>query len=202
MLANSETEQRILGAAKKEFETKGYNGVRMQKIADVAGISKASLHYYFRSKDNLFKKVFDNALSEYLPLLNTWEDDSLNWEQKVRKFINEFAAFNKKGNLLFIIREINRRPDLLTEIIRKSKSPNRFVEYFEKIEMSNSVSKKDIRIFYIILQSICCFPTLNAIVFKQSLRLSDEHYEELMEVYADGAANFFISALKNKINNV
>lgn len=202
MLETNETEQKILDAAKQEFETKGYNGVRMQKIADAAGISKASLHYYFRSKDNLFKKVFDQAMSEYLPLLNTWTDDSLNWEQKIRKFISDFTEFSEKGSLLFIIRELNRRPELLTEIIKNSKSPNRFVAYFEKITTTNTISTDEIRAFYIILQSICCFPTVNEIVLKKSLRLSDKQYKELMQGYASVAADFFINALKNKIKNV
>ena len=48
-----EPEKKILDAAKKVFETQGYSGARMQQIADEAGISKASLHYYFRSKENL-----------------------------------------------------------------------------------------------------------------------------------------------------
>ena len=37
--------------AKKIFERYGYTGARMQMIADEAAISKASLHYYFRSKE-------------------------------------------------------------------------------------------------------------------------------------------------------
>ena len=45
------TELKILEAAKQEFIEKGFDGARMQKIAERAGINKALLHYYFRSKD-------------------------------------------------------------------------------------------------------------------------------------------------------
>ena len=51
-------EQKIIEAAADIFETKGFEGARMQQIADKAGINKALLHYYFRSKDLLFEKVF------------------------------------------------------------------------------------------------------------------------------------------------
>jgi len=44
------TEEKILEAAKKVFVNKGMAGARMQDIADEAGINKALLHYYFRSK--------------------------------------------------------------------------------------------------------------------------------------------------------
>ena len=52
------TEQTILEAAKKIFIHKGMDGARMQEIADEAGINKALLHYYFRSKDKLFEAIF------------------------------------------------------------------------------------------------------------------------------------------------
>lgn len=94
MIVSTESELKILDAARMEFEQKGYNGARMQRIADVAGISKASLHYYFRSKDNLFKKIFDNAIEEYMPLVNTWTDDLLSWEEKVLRFTENFMIFN------------------------------------------------------------------------------------------------------------
>ena len=48
------TEEKILTAAKKVFLTRGMDGARMQDIADEAGINKALLHYYFRSKEKLF----------------------------------------------------------------------------------------------------------------------------------------------------
>lgn len=196
MKISSESERKILDAARKEFEQKGYNGTRMQKIADVAGISKASLHYYFRSKDNLFKKIFDEAIEEYLPLVNTWTDDSLSWEQKVLRFTSDFMKFNQKGNVLFIIREINRNPDLITERINQSKSPNRFVAYFEQEIKEKNILLTDVRVLYIILQSICCFPAMNSQMFKKTLRLSDKQYAGLMQGYAKAAADFFINAIK------
>jgi TetR/AcrR family transcriptional regulator len=51
------TEQKILAAAKQEFCERGLDGARMQAIADRAGVNKALLHYYFRSKDKLFEII-------------------------------------------------------------------------------------------------------------------------------------------------
>ncbi len=196
MIISTESERRILDAARQEFEKKGYSGTRMQRIAEVAGISKASLHYYFRSKDNLFQKIFDEAVDEYLPLVNTWTDDSLNWEEKILRFTDEFMRFNQKGNMLFIIREINRNPDLLTSRIKKSKFPNRFVTYFGQVMAEKNIRNSDVNVLYIILQSICCFPAMNNQLFQKALQLSDKQYSELMQGYAKAAANFFINAIK------
>ena len=58
MQKDRSTEERILDAAKKVFISKGMSGARMQDIANEAGINKALLHYYFRSKDKLFEVIF------------------------------------------------------------------------------------------------------------------------------------------------
>lgn len=61
------TEQKILEAARKIFLEKGLDGARMQDIADKAGINKAMLHYYFRSKDKLFEQIFLEVAGHFLP---------------------------------------------------------------------------------------------------------------------------------------
>ncbi len=58
---NKDTEGQILNAAENVFQKKGMDGARMQEIADEAGINKAMLHYYYRSKQLLFEAVFTNA---------------------------------------------------------------------------------------------------------------------------------------------
>ncbi|MCE3258374.1 MAG: TetR/AcrR family transcriptional regulator [Bacteroidetes bacterium] len=42
---NTTTEQKILEAAEEVFHEKGYDGARMQEIADKASINKGLLHY-------------------------------------------------------------------------------------------------------------------------------------------------------------
>ena len=86
----NDTEKKILDASKKIFEAAGYDGARMQQIADEAGMSKASLHYYFRSKENLFERIFHETMEEFMKVLSTWDDDTENWEMKLREFIMEF----------------------------------------------------------------------------------------------------------------
>src|ERR1700712_382156 len=101
----TEPEKKILDAAKKVFELQGYSGARMQQIADEAGISKASLHYYFRSKENLFEKICEDTMKEYLPIAATWDDSTDKWEQKIREFVPNFIHFIQTKPMLFIISE-------------------------------------------------------------------------------------------------
>jgi AcrR family transcriptional regulator len=60
--ATGETEKRILVAARKEFISKGLEGARMQAVATQAGVNKALLHYYYRSKERLYQKVLEDTL--------------------------------------------------------------------------------------------------------------------------------------------
>ncbi len=53
------TEQKILEAAENEFLTKGFSGAKTTEIAKSAGVTHAMLHYYFRTKENLFNMVFE-----------------------------------------------------------------------------------------------------------------------------------------------
>lgn len=59
-------EERILAAATREFAENGFYGARTQSIADAAGVNKAMLHYYFRSKENLYSQVIRTAFKNTL----------------------------------------------------------------------------------------------------------------------------------------
>lgn len=51
------TEQQILEAAIEEFAAKGFKGARTTDIASRAGVTHAMLHYYFRTKQQLFEHI-------------------------------------------------------------------------------------------------------------------------------------------------
>ena len=67
MKTHLNTEVRIKEAAKIVFIKKGMSGARMQEIADEAGINKAMLHYYYRSKEKLFQTTFKEILDDFFP---------------------------------------------------------------------------------------------------------------------------------------
>lgn len=61
------TEEKILEAAKKVFFRDGLQGSRMEAISKEAGVTKALLHYYFRSKEKLFEVIFQKVKDGMLP---------------------------------------------------------------------------------------------------------------------------------------
>jgi TetR/AcrR family transcriptional regulator len=113
------TQEKIFDAAAEIFEEKGLAGARMQNIADKAGINKALLHYYFRTKDHLFEAVFTKLagkiFSRFTPIL----DSSMTIEDKIRFFFREHIAFLQKNPRLpgFILNEINNNPELIRKLL-------------------------------------------------------------------------------------
>jgi len=54
-----QTRTRILDAATQEFSANGLAGARTERIAEAAGVNKALLYYYFRSKDDLYAAALE-----------------------------------------------------------------------------------------------------------------------------------------------
>jgi TetR/AcrR family transcriptional regulator len=61
-----QNESLILQAAEKVFAEAGFGGATMQLIADLAGLPKANLHYYFATKEDLYRKVVQNIFDIWL----------------------------------------------------------------------------------------------------------------------------------------
>lgn len=57
------TKEKILDAAIDLFAQKGFDAVPMQDIAQAVGIKKASLYYYFVSKDQILKEVLEYPIA-------------------------------------------------------------------------------------------------------------------------------------------
>ena len=56
----------ILLAAEKVFARAGFAGATMAAIAEASGLPKANLHYYFGSKDVLYRTVLARTLNDWL----------------------------------------------------------------------------------------------------------------------------------------
>lgn len=58
------TQKRILAAAKREFSRLGLGGARVDDIAEKANANKRMIYHYFGSKEDLFKKVLEEAYQD------------------------------------------------------------------------------------------------------------------------------------------
>jgi len=101
-------EERIVAAAASEFATKGYFGARTQAIADAAGVNKAMLHYYFRSKDNLHAKVIQTAFKDIWKQVGTAWLDSGSLEERLNRVVDVYMDnyTRNPGFIKILLREV------------------------------------------------------------------------------------------------
>lgn len=66
----------ILQAAEKVFAEAGFGGATMQLIADMAGLPKANLHYYFPTKEALYRQVVQNIFQIWLRAADVFDSAS------------------------------------------------------------------------------------------------------------------------------
>lgn len=114
------TEEKIFEAATDVFVDKGMDGARMQDIASHAGINKALLHYYYRTKDQLFNAVFEMLAGRVLKKFAPVFDENLSLEAKIRFFFKEHITFLQENPKLpgFILNEINRNPARIKKLLK------------------------------------------------------------------------------------
>jgi|SRR6056297_593177 len=198
------TEQKILNAAKDVFQKKGMTGARMQEIADHAGINKALLHYYYRTKEKLFEKVFENAFSLFIPKVKEMLIADKPLLEKIDFFVDNYIELLQKHPYIpgFIINELNRNPHILIDIIEKNTlvKQDHLVDDLEKqIEKdvkANKIRTIDARSLLINILALCVFPVVARPVLTGVLFDNDsEAYELFMDQRKDLVKEFIKNAL-------
>jgi TetR/AcrR family transcriptional regulator len=110
-----QNEQRIISAAEEEFARHGYKGATMNGIAQRAGLPKANIHYYFKSKLALYAAVLSGIIELWDGTLNELraEDDPA---QVLPAYIAAKIRFSRDYPLasrIFAIEILNGAPNLV-----------------------------------------------------------------------------------------
>ena len=199
---NKNTESHILNAAKNVFQRKGMDGSRMQEIADEAGINKAMLHYYYRSKQLLFEAVFNSAFLLLAPQLKKVLNDDSSIEEKIRNFTSNYISFVSKHPYLpnFVIQEINRNPEFILKMKNNLGFPN--IEKFKKqVEMeieSGILKPMNSEQLFINILSLSIFPFIASPLIKAFINCDDESFKQIIDDRKTEVADFIINSIKYK----
>lgn len=201
-MKDEKTEDHILDAAEKVFQRKGMDGARMQEIANEAGINKAMLHYYYRSKRFLFEAVFNKAFSIIAPEINKVINEDVPLFEKIRKFTHRYINFIQKHPYLpnFIIQELNRDSDFINVLQSKKGFPDfrNFQAQVEKEVRDGKIRAIKAEQLFIHLLSLNIFPFLASPLLKGFLKIDDKTYKDLMDERKEEVANIIIHYLQVK----
>lgn len=118
---NETTAQRVLQAAEEEFMEKGYAGAKTVEIARKAGVTHAMLHYYYRTKEQLFYTVFENKISILAQsMIDALRAPGQSFEERIRTGIGRHFDFLAANPSLprFVMNEAVSNPEHLLVVRR------------------------------------------------------------------------------------
>jgi TetR/AcrR family transcriptional regulator len=193
------TEEKILAAAKTVFHRKGFEGTRMQEIADEAEINKALLHYYFRSKEKLFQAVFEAAFSGLMENTKQIFFSKKPLKEKISAFLVDYINTISENSYIpwFILNGMYERPEQLKTILEKNKiNPLMLMEHLK--EQIHKEYNADINPFHIWLNilSMSVFPVVAKPFLMEVFKLNEEAYNQILKERKSVVPQFVNSALK------
>lgn len=202
---SKDTESKILDAAKEVFQQKGLTGARMQEIADKAGINKALLHYYYRSKDKLFEKVFDIAFSIFIPKVKEIMLSKKPIFEKIEFFVENYIELLHKHPYIpsFVISELNRNPQILVNVFEKNiqfKELDLFRKFNDQIqvEVQKGIIKPiDAQNLMTNVIGLCIFPIVARPIIQGIMFNNDKKaYDAFLMQRKKFVVDFIINAIK------
>jgi AcrR family transcriptional regulator len=193
------TEDKILDAARQVFHQKGFNGARMQEIADLAGINKALLHYYFRNKESLFKKIFNETFAQIASKITEIFLSEMTLMSKIEIFVNFYLNFISRHSYIvqFVINALLDKPDQLREIILKQNpSPELLLDQMKnqlKEEMGLDIDPLHI---YVNILGLVIFPVVAKPLIQSIFAIPDDRMAAFFEQRKKIVPIFIANALK------
>lgn len=147
METNINTEQKILDVAEGLFLDKGFAMTTTTEIARRVGCNQALVHYYFRTKENLFEKLFEKKFLLFTSAITLNNQKTKGLKDKIEDIITkhlDVIAANPKLPFL-IINEITTNPDKFRNILEKLKEESATLLKMLDKELNIEIEKGTIR---------------------------------------------------------
>jgi AcrR family transcriptional regulator len=145
----SVTKDRILQTALGLFARNGFEGARMEKLAAEVGINKASLYFHFKSKEDLFRALFQQILHEYKEALQAIlsETKTLPVKERLTAIYEKYLDYNWNNTRMeFWNRMYYFPPQMMRdEIVKSTLDTESFFIAELAVIMEESIRRKELR---------------------------------------------------------
>lgn len=195
------TEEKIKEAAKNVFVRNGYAGARMQDIADEAGINKALLHYYYRSKEKLFELIFFEVFDVVIPQLKAKVNNYQSVEEKITAFVSTYIDVIQANPHvpIFVLHELSQDADRFVEKLKQRQIFPEIAQFMlqlmNEMEAGKIKSFQPIHLFMNII-SMCAFPFVAKPLLQAVSGMGKEEWTVLMNERKAEVTRFILSAIK------
>jgi TetR/AcrR family transcriptional regulator len=179
-----QTEQLIKEKAKILIFQKGYLNATTQEIADEAGVNRALIHYYFRSRDHMIDTLLDETLLEKKDRMRSILSADLPFREKIALYIDVVTDFSLMYPYLenFIISETARNPDKIREFCSKEKvkSADLIHEQLDAEIRKKKIQPISPQHFMVNLSAMCHYPVLAKSVLQTIHGMTDSAYRKFL----------------------
>lgn len=182
-IPEAQTEAVIKEKAKSLFFQKGFLNATTQEIADEAGVNRALIHYYFRSRDQLMDTLLEEAVNEKRERARAVLSSALPFREKISLFIDIVVEYGLKYPYLenFIITETARNPEKVKVLCQtKVKSSDLIRKDLEEEIAQGRLLPITAEHFVINLISLCNYPLLAKTVLQNMHGMSDTAYRKFL----------------------
>ena len=181
MEKKDQTEYIIKETAKKLFFKEGKFNATTQEIADEAGVNRTLINYYFRSRNNLFKIVFEEAKKIEVSKTESIMDSNLNFKDKISNFIDFSLEMNLEFPYLesYIVSQINQGIPYQREHIKEQT-----IEFFKNVEKAMDegiIDRMEPIQFLLNMISLINFPMAMRPLIQENLKISEEDYKRILK---------------------
>ncbi len=179
------TEDLIKDTAKKIFFTEGRFNATTQEIADAAGVNRTLVHYYFRSRDQLFEKVWLEGQMEFKDKLSENVDNEVSFKEKIAHFIDAWMAHSRKYPYLdaYLAANMHTGGFLDTVVKKRQVEEKKKVDFFAEIETemkAGRITRMDPTQFLLNMISLVSYPITMRPLMERALSISKKKYDQLM----------------------
>ncbi len=89
--------EQILQAAVRTFLDRDYSQVRIEEIAEAAGVGKGTIYEYFRSKEELFMESITTSAESYIMLFDTFSRSTTSCRESLRNLLHVQLKFLREN---------------------------------------------------------------------------------------------------------
>ncbi len=173
----------------------------MQEIADTAGINKALVHYYFRSKDNLFASVFTEAISTMMGTVSSIMLGPGTMEEKLQRFYEYHISFLQQNSYLpwFILNGLYEKPDQIRQLMSQNQfDPERIMAEVTSHLKEEGIEIEDPRQMFANILSLSIFPIVARPLLSHFFKLTEPEMEHFYEMRKKTLPGFVMNGIKAK----
>lgn len=179
-----QTQKLIKEKAKKLFFQKGYLDATTQEIADEAGVNRALIHYYFKSRDQMLDILLEETIFEKKERVTKILASDLPFRQKIANYINAIVDYGLEYPYLenFIISETARHPDKVRNFCTRypAKSTDLIRDQLQQEIKKKKLAPISAEHFMVNLVALCNYPLLAKSVLKTVHGMTDTAYKKFL----------------------